>query len=150
MTDAYREALKKAEQELADSNSQAEKLERQRAKLRQTIAVLRSLLGAEARPDGSITDAILTVTKAGNGFITAAHVMDRLVMMGYQIQTATVATILSRLAKNGHLVTTSSADGGTGYAWNPSTTDSQRRDVLREAMEKAGAGPTTPPRRRSL
>ena len=100
MPEQYAEALKKAQQELAAANIEAESLEKKRAQLRQTIAVLQSMMGIKVESEESLTESILMVLKAWPGNATASDVMDRLFMMGFQAQTASVATILSRLAKN--------------------------------------------------
>ena len=115
MSEVYEKALQQAQTELAALDTAAEELERKRAKVRQTILVLRSMLGLEAENEQSLTVAILSVVKASTGFITAPMVADRLIMAGYQVQIATVATILSRLLKDGHLK--KDLENNTGYIW---------------------------------
>jgi Ca2+-binding EF-hand superfamily protein len=118
MADIYEQALKKAQKELAETNIAAENLERKRAKLRQTIAVLQSLMGSANVNEQSLTDAIMTFAKAANGYITTAEVMERLITMGFESENATVATILSRMVKEGQLE--KDAEGRKGYRWVPS------------------------------
>jgi predicted transcriptional regulator len=115
MGEVYEKALEQAQTELAALDTAAEELERKRAKARQTILVLRSMLGLENGNEQSLTDAILNVVKASTGFITAPMVADRLIMAGYQVQIATVATILSRLLKDGLLK--KDLENNTGYIW---------------------------------
>jgi flagellar hook-basal body complex protein FliE len=115
MSEAYEKAFQQAQTELAALDAAAEELERKRAKLRQTILVLRSMLGLETENEQSLTDAILSVLKASTDFITAPMVADRLIMAGYQVQIATVATILSRLLKDGHLK--KDLENNAGYKW---------------------------------
>lgn len=128
MSESYELALRSAEEELAACDAKADEVERKRAKLRQTISVLKSLLGMKAEIDESLTSAVLSVAKAADGFVTASQVMDRLVMTGFQVQTTTVATILSRLAKSGQLLAGRSAEG-TGYRWEGSAADRLERQV---------------------
>ena len=115
MSEAYEKALQQAQTELVALDIVAEELERKRAKVRQTILVLRSMLGLETENEQSLTGAILSVVKASTGFITAPMVADRLIMAGYHVQIATVATILSRLLKDGHLK--KDLENNTGYKW---------------------------------
>lgn len=137
MTNLYMDALKKAEQELAETDATAEELDRRRAKLRQTIAVLRSQVGIDVQPDETITDAILLVVKAWNGFVSAAEVMDRLVLMGHQVQTSTVATILSRLAKSQVVIAGRGSNSNVGYAWPESTSASERLTAMSQVAKKS-------------
>ena len=137
MTDEYAQAIVRAKKELAEYDAEFELLERKRAKLRQTIAVLQSLLGNESPNDQSLTEAILTVAKAANGFITTIEVIDRLTTMGFGASSATVATILSRLTKAGHLLNGIGV-GGNGYMWvGPSgEANAKAYGGLYRAMEK--------------
>jgi hypothetical protein len=115
MDNDYEKALQRAQTELAALDTAAEELERKRAKARHAILALRSMLGLEAGNEQSLTDAILNVVKASTGFITAPMVADRLIMAGFQVQIATVATILSRLLKEGRLK--KDVENNTGYIW---------------------------------
>jgi hypothetical protein len=137
MSEAYEKALQQAQTELAALDTAAEELERKRAKARQTILVLRSMLGLEDEDEQSLTDAILNVVKASTDFITAPMVADRLIMAGYQVQIATVATILSRLLKDGKLK--KDPENNTGYKWAgfPKWIDELGKGRA-EAMSKAG------------
>jgi hypothetical protein len=138
MAEPYTDALKKAQRELAECNAAADELERKRARLRQTVAVLQSLMGIEARLDQSLTDAILMAVKASLGYVTAAQVVDLLVEMGYQVQPASVATILSRLTKNSKIIHAVGPNAQTGYAWRRDTTQTERISAKRDLATKAG------------
>jgi hypothetical protein len=63
--------------------------------------------------------------------------MDRLVMTGHQVQTTTVATTLSRLAKNRKVIASRDPDGGTGYAWPAATSASDRLSAISKVMKKS-------------
>jgi hypothetical protein len=136
MTELFRQALDQAERDLVNLDAAAEEMELKRARLRQTISVLRGQLGLPAANNPSLTDSILTVVKAWNGFATAAEVFDRLVIMGYHVQSATVASILSRMAKNG-LVISGRSTAGTGYAWREPLTPSDALAAMGEVMKKS-------------
>ncbi len=137
MTNTYEQALQTAQKELAECDAQAEQLERKRAKLRQTIAVLQSMLGNNAPNDESLTEAILTVVKSASDFIPAAEVMERLVTMGFSASSATVATILSRLTKVGHLLNGIGV-GGNGYMWSgPTGSSSMKAKTVGELRHEA-------------
>jgi hypothetical protein len=135
MSESYELALRSAEVELATCDAEADKLERKRAQLRQIISDLKSLLGMKLEIDESLTSAVLGAAKATDGFVTAAQVMDRLVLRGFQVQTTTVATILSRLAKSGQLLAGRSVEG-TGYRWEGSASERLGRQV--ELSRKIG------------
>ncbi len=134
-SDLYREALEQAERELANVDAAAEELELKRAKLRQTTAVLRSQLGIAVAPEASLTDSILTILKAWNGFATVPQVLERLIIMGYQVQSTTVASILSRLVKTGQVL------GGRGispgYAWKEPLSSSEVLSAQSAVMKKS-------------
>lgn len=153
MDEAYEIALEKAITELAALDSAAEELERKRAKVRQGILVLRSMLGLEGDNEQSLTDAILNVMKASTGFITAPMVADRLIMAGYQVQIATVATILSRMLKDNQLE--KGPAGGYRWAGIPKWAEEFGAKVA-EGISKVGAresalpAPQIKPRRRIL
>ncbi len=138
MADSYEKALRDAEHSLAEWTVKAEEAERETAKLRQTIAVLKSQLGLAPDNTESLTDAILLVLKAWPGNVTAPQVMDRLFMMGYNAQTASVATILSRLAKQGKIEALRGF-GTVGYGWKNglSLTKAERLTAQKELASKA-------------
>jgi hypothetical protein len=138
VAELYIETLRQAEKELADADAEAEELDRKRAKLRQTVAVLQTLTGVKVENDQSLTDAILLVVKAAPGFVTASEVMDRLFMMGFHAQTASVATILSRLAKTGKVNGAIGPNRSAGYGWKTETTKAEREAAWRAAAAKAG------------
>jgi hypothetical protein len=138
MAEEYRDALKKAEKELADADAEAEALDRKRARLRQTVAVLQTLTGVTVENDQSLTEAILLVVKASPGFVSASEVMDRLFMMGFHAQTASVATILSRLAKTGKLIGAIGPNRSAGYGWKTEMTKAERDATWRALATKAG------------
>ncbi len=126
MVEVYADALRKAAQELAEADAAAVELDRKRAKLRLTVAALKSMTGESAENEQTVTDAILTIVKGSSGSVTAIDVMDKLFMMGMQAQTASVATILSRLAKDGKVMKTRD-----GYRF--SSIDLENPKTLRDA-----------------
>lgn len=138
MTDSYEKALRDAERSLAEWTAKATEAERQTAKLRQTIAVLKSQLGLAPDNTESLTTAILLVLKAWPGNATTNDVMDRLFMMGYNAQTASVATILSRLAKHGKIEALK-MHGLAGYGWKNglSLTQADHLSARKELASKA-------------
>jgi hypothetical protein len=148
MDEAYESALQAAVKELAECDAKADQLERRRAQLRQTIAVLQTQLGNDVRSNESMTEAILTITKAANDFITASEVVERLLKMRFNASSASVATILSRLTKAGTLLYGIGA-GGNGYMWNGTSNESsiQRFKRLTDARKRVSVVPETSGRR---
>jgi len=133
----YAQALKKAKEELAECDAAAEELERKRAKLRQTIGILQSLLGVAVPNEQSLTGAILMILKASLGYSKAAEIVRSLIEMGFKnVQQTSVATILSRLAKNGEIISEIGPDNSTGYAWKMTTTKPERRQALNSLAKK--------------
>jgi len=137
MVEPYSEALKKAKEELAEYDAAAEELERKRAKLRQTIGILQSLLGVEVPNEQSLTGAILMTLKASQGYSKTGEIMKSLVEMGFKnVQQTSVASILSRLAKNGQIISVIGPDNSAGYAWTMTTTKPERRQALKSLARK--------------
>jgi hypothetical protein len=136
MTAVYSDAMKEAQRELADCDAAIEKLERKQAKLRQTVAVLQSLMGIEVPHEQSLTEAILMTVKASVGYVTTVQVLKMLAEMNYKVQPASVATILSRLVKNGQIASAASPQGFNGYAWKTATTKPERLAALRTLITK--------------
>ena len=126
MSNPFSEALKQVEAELAEADALAVEVERKRAALRQEAAVLRARLGVVQPEDQSLTDAVLMVVKGWPGYATAGEVMERLFMMGFHVQTASVATILCRLAKNGQIESLVGPNRTAGYGWK---TEVNNRDM---------------------
>lgn len=141
MGDSYEKALRDAERSLAEWTAKATEAEHQTAKLRQTIAVLKSQLGLAPDNTGSLTSAILLVLKAWPGNATTTDVMDRLFMMRYNAQTTSVATILSRLAKQGKIEALR-LHGMVGYGWKNGLSLT-RADHLKARKELASGAPRT-------
>jgi predicted transcriptional regulator len=137
MVEPYNEALKKAKEELAEYDAAAEELERKRARLRQTIGILQLLLGVDVPNEQSLTGAILMILKASQGYCKATEIVKSLVEMRFKnVQQTSVATILSRLAKNGQIISAIGPDNSTGYAWKMTTTKPQRRQALKALARK--------------
>jgi len=137
-SELYGEALKKAQQELADCDAAVDELERKRAKLRQTIVSLQSLMGVQVEQDQSLTDAILMTIRATPGYSRCSDVVRRLHDMGYRGHGRSVATILSRLAKTGQIVHDTSPDHATGYTWRTDTTKGERLEAKKTLAKKSG------------
>jgi hypothetical protein len=113
MEGTYLKALELAISDLRGVDKELELLERKRAKLRQTIKTLRSLLGTRSTEDQTITEVILEIVKAEDGYVAASEVMERIDMAGYVASAPTVATTLSRLVKEKQLE--KGPEGG--YRW---------------------------------
>jgi hypothetical protein len=112
----FNEALEKAETDLRDLEVKIRAMELERAKLRQTIAVLRAQLGIEGEQEGSsLTDSVLTVvTAAAPKPVTLRDVLKRLASMnGEEANGRSIATILCRLAKRNEIVSQSGPRGTT-------------------------------------
>lgn len=140
MIDQYiMETLRRVQQELAEADVEAEKLEKKRASLRQTVLVLQSQMGIEAmatRPL-SLTEAILLVLKGSPGYVTVPEVMDRLFALGYSAQTTSVASILCRLHKTGRIESLIGPHQTVGYGWKTETTKVERQEAARALAGKA-------------
>lgn len=104
--EAYETALRRALEELAEVDRQAEEIERKRARLRQGVAVLQTLTGDQRNQEQSVTSSILTVLNASPGPLPTAQIIQTLQSMGYTTQPTSVATLLSRLAKDGKIMKT--------------------------------------------
>jgi predicted transcriptional regulator len=133
MTESYADTLERAQKELAVCDAEAQELERKRAKLRQVIGSLQSLMGIEAPSGQSLTEAILMALIGSDRYVTATEVMARLVQIGFkETQMPSVATILSRLAKSGKITTNPVGPNQlTGYGWNMKTNRAERRAAKR-------------------
>jgi hypothetical protein len=124
MTGEYKKALAAAESEMADVERKLEGLERRKAQLRATIAGLRSLMGDPSDPsdaeDMTLTDAIRTVLKGSDQFMSVQQVIVNLRLMGLQFsgdKTATVGAILNRLARTERVIQGTTDDSRVGYKW---------------------------------
>lgn len=135
--DPYSVALNKALKELADCDAAADKLECQRARLRQTVAILQSQLGIDVERGSSLTGAILTAVKANPGYSRAVDIAKDLQQLGYNAPYSSVATILARLAKTGQVTHAIGPDRSLGYAWKIDTTRPERNDARKALVEKA-------------
>jgi predicted transcriptional regulator len=133
----YDAALKAAQKELADCENAADKLDCQKAKLRQTIASLQSQLGVAVERSSSLTEAILTALKANPGYSRAVEVARQLQHLGYTAAYTSVATILARLAKNGRITHAVGPDESTGYAWKTDTTKQEQQEAKKALAGKA-------------
>jgi hypothetical protein len=142
VTEVYSDALKKAEKELAEADAAAGELDRKRAKLRLTVAALQSMTGVKVKSDQTLTDAILMIVKGSPGAVTATEVMDKLFMLGLQAQTASVATILSRLAKVGKIICLRDPGGSSllGYEWKTPRTKSEMLTANKAVAEMSKRG----------
>jgi hypothetical protein len=113
MKTAYQRALDNAEKELKSLDETARALECQRAKLRKAIAILESLLGQPISKNQTLTDAMIDIVRAKDGYAATADVMDGLLARGYAAHPRSVATMLSKLVREKHLK--SGPEGG--YKW---------------------------------
>lgn len=141
MEGTYLKALEQAERELAEADKEMENVERKRAKLRQAVKTLRSLLGRSPE-DQTITDAILEIAKSVDGYVLASEVMERIEMAGYVASAATVATTLSRLVKEKQLE--KGAEGGYRWAGVPKWAHEFGKGIA-EAMAKVGTDESIQP-----
>jgi hypothetical protein len=119
MINVYEKAIREAKEELKLANEAAEKLDRQRAKLRQVIIVLQSLAGKNTvdHPvkNRSITDATLEIIQAADGKLTTSEILEGLHVSGYTANARTVATTLSRFVRTRQIKKESD-----GYRWRGS------------------------------
>src|ERR1700691_5206781 len=113
MKTAYQRALENAEKELKSLDETARALERQRAKLRQAIAILESLLGQPTSKNQTLTDAMIDIVRAKDGYAATADVMDGLLARGYAAHPRSVATMLSKLVRDKPL----RKGPKSGYRW---------------------------------
>jgi hypothetical protein len=138
MTESYERALRDAEGALAEWDAKAQQADRERAKLRQTISVLKSQLGLAPDNTESLTAAILLVLKTWPGDATVPEVLERLFIMGYNAQRTSVATILSRLAKQGKIEALRDyASSAVGYGWKADLTKAERLNARKELASRA-------------
>lgn len=142
MERTYQKALEQAISDLRSVDKDLELLERKRAKLRQTIKTLRSLLGTRDAEDQTITDVILEIVKATDGHVAASEVMERIDTAGYVASAATVATTLSRLVKEKQLE--KGPEGGYRWAGARKWADEFGKGIA-EAMAKVGTDENTIP-----
>jgi hypothetical protein len=99
LNNAYQEAIERARQELKMLDDKVDALDRQRAKLRQTVATLQSLMGQPVSDGPSMTDAIIDFVRANEDYVSTTDVIDGLIARGYPAHPRSVATILSKLVK---------------------------------------------------
>lgn len=143
---SFRISLKEAEQKLAACEQKIEKLEKDRAMLRHMIAVLRTSLGIEPKDNPSLTDAILLAVKSSREMecLTAAQVVQILQNMNIDAKPRSVATILSRLFKEGRLNSYLDKPFGSvaGYEWKGARTKDETLAAKRALAQigKQGAG----------
>ncbi len=103
METAYQRALEGASKELKSLDEMVYALECQRAKLRQAIAILQTLLGQPISKNQTLTDAIIDFVRAKDCYAATADVMDGLISRGYSAHPRSVATILSKLVREKQL-----------------------------------------------
>jgi hypothetical protein len=130
--EAYEIALRRAVAELAEVDRQAEEIERRRAMLRQSVAVLQTLAGDQPDQERSVTSSILTILKASPGPLPTSQIIQRLVSMGHAPQATSVATLLSRLSRDGKIM---KADDG--YLFRPATVPETISTFLRLHTQEA-------------
>lgn len=145
MTNTYTASLKAAEVELAECERSIETLEKERARLRQMIAVLRAKLGMDQNDNPkTLTDAILLVLKATREMecITASDVVSRLTEMQIDAPPRSVATILSRLYKERRIDSYLDRPGGSlvAYQWRGPRTKSDAFNAKRTLAELGKRG----------
>ncbi len=137
MNSAYQISLEEAQQELAVCEEKITTLERQRANLRQIIAILQAKLGMDdAERPKTLTDAILLVVKGTREreSIMASDIVGRLEQMGVDAEPRSVATILSRLHKEGR-INSWKMHNSVGYEWKGVRTKSDSLNALKALAE---------------
>jgi hypothetical protein len=120
MKTEYQRALQSAAKELKSLDEKVHALECQRAKLRQVIAVLQSLLGQPTSKNQTLTDAMIDFVRAKDGYAPTADVMDGLLARGYSVHPRSVATILSKLVREKQF--RKGPEGGYKWAGSPTST----------------------------
>ncbi len=113
METEYQRALDSASKELESLDEMVAELECQRAKLRQAIAILRTLLGQPLSKTQTLTDAIIDFVKTKNGYSATTDVMDGLISTGNSAHPRSVATILCKLVREKQLMKGPKG----GYKW---------------------------------
>lgn len=137
--EAYETALRHALEELAEVDRQAEEIERKRARLRQGVAVLQTLTSDQRDHEQSVTSSILTVLNASPGPLPTAQIIQRLQSMGYTTLPTSVATLLSRLAKDGKIM---KADDGYRMTSGSTELFYDTMKKLKETREELARGIT--------
>jgi hypothetical protein len=103
MKNGYQTALDGASKELKSLDEMVCTLECQRARLRQAIAILQTLLGQPISKNQTQTDAIIDFLRAKDGYAETADVIEGLISRGYSAQPRSVATILCKLVREKQL-----------------------------------------------
>lgn len=137
MTKAYENTLKQAQRELEECNEAISILERKRANLMQIITSLQAKLGGDIEIPKTLTDAILLVVMGTREreSIRAVDVVSRLKEMQIPASPRSVATILSRLAREGRLYSWKGPNGEIGYEWKGVRTKSDALNATRMLAE---------------
>lgn len=123
MTDfEYQEALKKAENELADLKRQRQQVDLRISRLEQTIAGLRALTDPDFESDVGLTDAIRHVLRASQNLMRPSDVRAGLQAMGKSVEEhtnpmASIHAILARLIKSREVMEFSGLGSGKYYWW---------------------------------
>ena len=120
MKTEYQRALQGAAKELKSLDEKVHAMECQRAKLRQAIAILQSLLGQPICKNQTLTDAMIDFVRARDGYTPTADAMDGLLARGYSVHSRSVATILSKLVREKQF--RKGPEGGYKWAGIPSLT----------------------------
>lgn len=126
----YKVAYEKGKAELADLVAEKDALEKRIFALRQTLAGLANLCEGGITPipgARSITEEVRNVLRTAEHGMTARHVRNTLISLGYELgdermSLAKVHVILSRLVKDGYAETASEVDGATTYCWKRTAT----------------------------
>ena len=125
----YQTALEDASKELKSLDEMVCTLECQRARLRQAIAILQTLLGHPISKNQTQTDAIIDFLRAKDGYAATADVIEGLISRGYSAQPRSVATILCKLVREKQL----KKGPKGGYKWT-GIPESDGRDQSRSSQ----------------
>jgi hypothetical protein len=146
METAYQRALEGASKELESLDEMVYDLECQRAKLRQAIAILQTLLGQPISQNQTLTDAIIDFVRAKDGYAATTDVMDGLISRGYSAPPRSVATILSKLVRERQL--RKGPKGGYKWAGIPNSAEEISLGPARSKLHlTAKPGAYSPPSR---
>ncbi len=151
METTYQRALEDASKELKSLDEMVCTLECQRARLRQAIAILQTLLGHPISKNQTQTDAIIDFLRAKDGYAATADVIEGLISRGYSAQPRSVATILCKLVREKQL----KKGPNGGYKWTgiPDSTEeislAAARSILHLTAKPDADSPLAKPPSRS-
>jgi hypothetical protein len=132
LKNGYQTALDSASKELKSLDEMVCTLECQRARLRQAIAILQTLLGQPISKNQTQTDAIIDFLRAKDSYAATADVIEGLISRGYSAHPRSVATILCKLVREKQLK--KGPEGGYKWARIPKSAEDIRLGPARSML----------------